>query len=573
MRPRPWFDRWPAFLERQCRALEDAGIPYRIDEDLRARGVLVLEVTPTIDGQVLRLIVAFPATFPYTRFEIHAPTLDLKHHQHPFSKTLCFIGRRTRNWHESDRVADYLRQRLPRVLRAGRSEDRTEVEGIEEPQAEPFSDYYAHSCEKDAIVLLGAAPALDPADAGGELVIGIPDDMGDVLRGAVVAIKDMTGKVLSEADPALTRLYSRQLRGRWVRLQSPIREADPERFYWALVGAHPELARPEWRGVRGWKIDIVGVVFPDEVGWREAGDGWIFLVRGEELKDPGRKKTKKYLVRGALAGRSDLAARVPELRALAEKKIALIGLGGIGGPSALEFARAGIGDLRILDGDIIDPGTAVRWPFGFGVAGLRKTDVIKDFVREQYPYVRVRAWHRRLGMIAMDRPSDLEILDEVLDGVSLIYDATAEVGIQHLLADLARERGVPYICVSSTAGAWGGLLIRLRPKETEGCWVCSQWALQDKTIPVPPADPKAGVQPAGCADPTFTGSGFDLAQVSSAGVRLAVGTVLAGTADAYPDVAWDVAVISLRERGGQIIVPRVETFPLRRHPSCKCGDG
>lgn len=564
----PWFERWPALLERQVRALEDAGIPYRIDEASRTQGILVLEVFPTVDGEKLRLIAEFPSIFPYTRFEIFAPDLDLPHHQHPFSKTLCLIGRGTVNWRESDTVAGLIQSQLPGVLRAGRSGDRAEVEQIEEHQAEPFSDYYGPFYARDAIVLMDGSGRLDGGVKAGELMVGVLDDAGGVLRGVLVTIKDGTGAVLADAGRALAELYPRRLRGRWVRHPEPIRHHDPEAFYAALVRGHPELARPEWRFVRGWKLDVIGVVFPEEMKWRqESGDGWAFLVRGEELKDPGRRKSRKYLVRAARAGRADLAARAPELGRLADKKILVVGLGCIGAPSALEFARASIGELRILDGDIVDPGTTVRWPLGFPVAGLRKTDVIGEFIRMHYPYVRVRARHRRLGLVGSQSPSDLEVLDELLDGIDLVYDATAEVGIQHLLADLASERGIPYICVSSTRGAWGGLVIRVRPKETEGCWVCSQWALGDKTIPLPPADPNGDVQPVGCADPTFTGAGFDLVQVATTAVRLAVGTLSEG---AYPDVDWDVAAISFRDAAGQVIAPRWETLPLARHSSCDC---
>jgi hypothetical protein len=201
---------------------------------------------------------------------------------------------------------------------------------------------------------------------------------------------------------------------------------------------------------------------------------------------------------------------------------------------------------------------------------LPKTQVIQEFIGLHYPHVRVRGWHYRLGAVRTEPPFDFDILDKMLEGVSLIYDATAEVGIQHLLADIARERGIPYLCASSTAGAWGGLLIRVHPGETKGCWVCAQHALNDGGIPTPPADPSGGVQPAGCADPTFTGAGFDLGQVALAGVRLAVGTVTGGVAGAYPDVDWDVAVISLRGRDGTVIAPRWETFGLGQHPSCGC---
>ena len=159
----------------------------------------------------------------------------------------------------------------------------------------------------------------------------------------------------------------------------------------------------------------------------------------------------------------------------------------------------------------------------------------------------------------------------MLEGVDLVYDATAEVGIQHLLADLAIERSIPYLCISTTPGAWGGLVARIRPQHTEGCWICLQNALTDGTIPSPPFDPAGGVQPKGCADPTFTGAGFDVGQVALAGVRLAVATLSAGTNGGYPDVGWDVVVVSLRDPDRRMIAPQWETFSLARHPSCSCG--
>jgi hypothetical protein len=58
--------------------------------------------------------------------------------------------------------------------------------------------------------------------------------------------------------------------------------------------------------------------------------------------------------------------------------------------------------------------------------------------------------------------------------------------------------------------------------------------------------------------------------VAFAGVRLAVGTVTGGVAGAYPDVDWDVAVISLRGRDGVVIVPHWETLALAQHLSCGC---
>ncbi len=41
--------------------------------------------------------------------------------------------------------------------------------------------------------------------------------------------------------------------------------------------------------------------------------------------------------------------------------------------------------------------------------------------------------------------------------------------------------------------------------------------------------------PRGCADPTFTGAGFDVATIALQGVRLVVGTLAGSIPGGYPD--------------------------------------
>lgn len=272
------------------------------------------------------------------------------------------------------------------------------------------------------------------------------------------------------------------------------------------------------------------------------------------------------------AGRVDLTSRVPELLGLQQKKIAIVGNGALGGPSAIEFARAGLGELRLLDCDYVDPPTVVRWPLGLRSSGKTKVEILKEFIEQNYPYTHVKDFLHGVGYTREkpDQPHDLLVLKQLIDGVDLVYDATAEVGINHLLSDLAAEYKLPYLCVSTTYGAWGGRLIRVRPKgRTSGCWMCHQWAIRTGLIPIPRSDPKGELQPAGCAELTFTGSGFDITSIALEGVRLAIGTMQSGVADGYPDVDWDVAVINLRDETGRITVPQWEVVALERHPSCE----
>lgn len=560
----PWWERWPGRLEYELAALDALGIPYERDEDALRRGAIKLKVQPTVEGVVLDLVAIFPDLYPYFRFEVYAPDLTLPHHQNPFEKNLCLLGRGTHNWRTQDTLAEFIQTRLPTVLQAGESNDLQEVDQLEEHQGEPFSDYYRY--QKDTLVLIDSSWSLNPEVTQGDLLLGLDQD-GAVLRGAVLEVT-AGSQILAQADSALRDSYSTTIRGRWVRVQEPIRENDGGRFVDTLKREYPHLTQGLWQKNGEVRIDVIGVVFPEEVRWRDTADGWVFSVRIKEAKGSKHKQQETYLARAGRVGLEDMRMRIPELVHLNSRRVAVIGLGTLGAPSAIELARGGLGELRLMDGDIVEPGTSVRWPFGVPVAGRFKAEILASFLNAHYPYCNTLSWTYRIGGITGDG-SDLRVLSQVLDGVDLIYDATAEIGVQHLLSELAAEKSIPYICVSSTLGAWGGLMARVRPGLTQGCWFCLQQALTVGAISNPHFDLAGNVQPVGCADPTFTGAGFDLGQIALSGARFAVQTLGAGAESAYPDVDWDVAVLSLRDEVGRAIAPHWETFALDRHPLCE----
>jgi molybdopterin/thiamine biosynthesis adenylyltransferase len=295
--------------------------------------------------------------------------------------------------------------------------------------------------------------------------------------------------------------------------------------------------------------------------------------RRQQNRPKEEKVTHKlFFVRAARAGREDLISRIPELSQLCKKTVTVVGLGCLGAPSVLELARCMVGEIRIIDFDIVETGTIVRWPFGLTAVGKHKTDVITDFIKKNYPYTKIVPFTHKIGGDPNPRER-LDVLESALDNTDLVFDATAETGVQYLLSDLAAERNIPYIGISATVGNWGGMLFRIRPLVTEGCWLCFMHHLNDKSIPTPVADPTGLFQPIGCADPTFTGSGFDASIISLSGVRLSVSTLTAQQEKGYPSFDWDVAIVNLRDEQGKATVPTWKTFSLQRHPLCSCSKG
>jgi molybdopterin/thiamine biosynthesis adenylyltransferase len=566
-----WWERWQGRLDHELKELDDAGIAYELDEGARSNGVIRLNVSPAVNGITLKLVVNFPDLYPYFRFEISAPTLDLKHHQHPFAKNLCLIGRSTWNWHSTDTVASFLKNRLSLVLQAAQSESATAVAAIEERQGEPYSDYYPY--RSGPIILIDSGWSLPSTVHAGKLILAVSEGCEDIIRGAVMEVEDRNHVVIANHEPSLQSIFQKKIIGRWIRIAEPIHEADPAQFLKLLRDQEPELLNPLWQNVDNFQFDVIGVVFGEETQWRTISDGWVFLVQVKNLNKYGRR-IGIYFARAGRAGHEDLQARVPELTGMQRQRIAIFGLGGLGAPSAIEFAKSGIGKMNVIDHDFVDSGTVIRWPLGISNAGLFKTAVLATFIRQQYPYTQVVTWLTKIGAVRGTGSSDLEIIDQIVNAneVNLVYDATAEIGVQHFLSDISREREIPYLCVSTTSGGWGGIISRILPGRTQGCWRCLQIALNEGLIPSPPSSPVGSLQPIGCADPTFTGAGIDVEQIALAGVRLGISTLLTGRSGGYPDVDWDVAVISMRDSQGAITTPHFETFHLDRQLSCVCSN-
>jgi molybdopterin/thiamine biosynthesis adenylyltransferase len=261
--------------------------------------------------------------------------------------------------------------------------------------------------------------------------------------------------------------------------------------------------------------------------------------------------------------------RIPTLAPLAKHTVAVFGLGSLGAPAAIELARGGLGELRILDRDYVEAGPIVRWPLGLQVVGDGKAEAVAGFIRNHYPYTVVRHWNHHIGVPHSEPPSDGQVFEEMLAGTSLVLDATAEFDIQRLLSRTALERRIPYVAVVAKPGSWGGMVFRQLPGRA--CWHCLLQAQDDGRVPHPPASSESGPQARGCSDVTFTGTGFDMATLSLDAVRSVVGT-LSGPDGGYPVGAWNVAIISFREDDGSVIPPKWDVFQLERDPACAvCG--
>jgi hypothetical protein len=563
MEPR-WVQRFPGRLEWELADFARRGLgEFALDESEFANGRVVLTGNTEWKEETIALQIVYPDPFPYFRPEVFAPELTLGRHQHPYEGNLCLLEASTRAWGRKDSAAWLVAERIPFLLGLIESGGEDMVAN-EVPQGEPDSFYVARA--HGTAVFIDEPLLSIPAEVpGGAAYFSFSADRvgADVhllFRQANGFSKSGSGKPVAAANGRLRERFSgAQIEGRWVRLaQAPGR--DPEAYFEAAAAEQPWFASPPWQSVGPNEVAILGVVFPEEVQQGVIADSWLFAVR---WRQPGNSGI--YLTKGERIAPEDLFARVPRLAGIETKAAALFGLGSLGAPLALELGRAQLGDLRVLDHDVVDAGTIVRWPVGLPAVGSAKTVVIELTLKSYFPYINCQSVSRQLGAApsrANGTDNDIDVIEKMIAGTDLVIDATAEIAIQQLVGDLAREAGIPQLYLWGTEGAYGGAVARIIPGET-GCWLCLQLAFEDGLIPIPPHEPTGTTQPRGCGMPTFTGENFNLLPIVAQATRVATGTLLRTL-----PAGSDVFVMSLRDGEEAAAAPSWSSHALNPHPRC-----
>ncbi len=74
---------------------------------------------------------------------------------------------------------------------------------------------------------------------------------------------------------------------------------------------------------------------------------------------------------------------------LKKSSVAIAGLGGLGSNCAISLARMGIGRLKIIDFDVVEPSNLNRQQYFISQIGMKKVDALNDIIKMVNPFVNV----------------------------------------------------------------------------------------------------------------------------------------------------------------------------------------
>jgi molybdopterin/thiamine biosynthesis adenylyltransferase len=567
---RTWTERYPGRLEYELERFVERSLHFELDEGLLAdQGRVVLRGQLAHQGREVALEVRYPDLYPFVRPEVLAPDLRLRRHQNPYAGNLCLLDRSTRAWKPSYDAAWLVGEKVPYLL-ALLDAGEEAMRKAEAPQGEPFSTYFRGVA--GTAIFVPEAMRLLPAEAAtGSGRIRAAGGFGLQLRGAVVELVEKRRRkthTLASAEPIIQeRFQGETLSFRWARLAGLPEENTPIAVLGAIKAAQPGFGSPARQRVSGGSLTVSAAVFDEEVGQGVHEDSWLFVVQFEG--DDGQ--SGRYLIRGERLSRRDIEVRLPGYVRLGERRVALAGLGALGGELALELARSGVGGIRGLDFDEVEVGNGTRWIAGVTAVGAPKTAVLDNRIRMDYPFTAFEPVSMMIGgstlEVAGRSETEIDLVDRFLSGADLLIDATAEIGVQQALAASAEAIGLTQLFVSATEGARGGIVARLVPG-SGGCWLCLQLGIEDGKVPLPGHAEPLTLQPQGCNSLTYTAASFDLAPITAQAARVAASTLSAEPDDA--DGGSSIAfVCSLETR---LSPPVWQTVAIELHPDCpNCG--
>jgi sulfur-carrier protein adenylyltransferase/sulfurtransferase len=125
---------------------------------------------------------------------------------------------------------------------------------------------------------------------------------------------------------------------------------------------------------------------------------------------------------------------------LLNAKVLLLGAGGLGAPSALYLAAAGIGTLGIVDDDVVDESNLQRQVIhNTERVGLPKTASAKATINALNPDVDVIEYRTRL---------DAENILDIISGYDVLVDGADNFPTRYLLNDASVRLGKPVVSAS-----------------------------------------------------------------------------------------------------------------------------
>lgn len=167
--------------------------------------------------------------------------------------------------------------------------------------------------------------------------------------------------------------------------------------------------------------------------------------------------------------RSELLVKKEGLEKLKNASVLVVGLGGVGSFAAEFLARAGVGNMTIIDGDIVDITNINRQlPALHSTIGKDKVEIVAERILDINP---------KINLVKMNEFLSPERMDEILENTKFDYvlDCIDSVSPKLALIKACRRRKIKIVSSMGAGGKTDPSKILVRDlSKTNNCYLAKQ---------------------------------------------------------------------------------------------------
>jgi integrative and conjugative element protein (TIGR02256 family) len=490
-----------------------------------------------------RFTILVPPAFPFQKPEIwvqHTRFAGSPHVQ--WSRHLCLYQAPQTEWNPEDGIFGFI-DRLDLWLKRG-ALNQLDADG--EPLHPPVA--YPDGLAKEAVIIRADAPEVGQTPWLGyahlkrvsgriELLSWSPG--AEKRDGYEIAPVILLSDWLPWEFPGKLSELLRQLGDRQGDIRAIVRTLkmaallnDEGNALYVVVGS-------PMRGTRGGQLkQHLAVWFIEPVYARELCTSFLLeFTKNDVVREIAQEALERVIdwaltasvhwcrvfeARSEITVRRDLASPTSVFR---DKRIVVLGCGALGSHVALFLAQAGARLLVLRDNGIVKPGILVRQLFDDDDIGRPKATALATRLKRLRPEIEVIP---KTGDVSTAMVKE----EDWTDGCDFVIDCTASLAVQMRLEQLRRTADIPVISMMISGDADRGIVGVSHREHTGGpldvylrtkVKLCKNLAFAPFTSAFfPEKDRTALFQPEpGCSDPTFIGSGADVASLSGAMLNLA----------------------------------------------------
>ncbi len=147
---------------------------------------------------------------------------------------------------------------------------------------------------------------------------------------------------------------------------------------------------------------------------------------------------------------------------LADARVLVVGVGGLGSPVLQYLAAAGVGTIGVIDDDVVELTNLQRQTIHTDARiGMPKVFSAQAAIKDQNPFVSVKPYNRRLTP---------DIADDLFEDFDLVIDGTDDTETRYLVNKTAVARGMPLI--SGAISQWEGQVSVFDSARGGPCYAC-----------------------------------------------------------------------------------------------------